>query len=169
MCIVWQGNFPEETIKFRRNCMVPIKEKNKIKRKSALKMKEFIKKINETLKELLIGILFYGIIVEVIGICFIKDRVYFSIGLWFGIVMALAAAIHMWWGLDRALTLGDAAGKYALSQNMIRYGVIVVAFGALCVMDFGNPMAAFAGIMGLKAGAYLQPFTHKIMKKIQRR
>lgn len=132
-------------------------------------MKEKIKKISETLKELLIGILFYGIIVEVIGICFIKDKTYFSIGLWIGIILACAAAVHMWWGLDRAMDLGDGASKYALSQNLIRYGVIVVAFGALCVMDVGNPIAAFAGIMGLKAGAYLQPFTHKIIIKFQRR
>ena len=94
---------------------------------------------------------------------------YFTIGLWFGIVLACAAAFHMWWGLNIGLELGDGAGKYVLSQNMIRYGVIVVAFAALCILDFGNPLAAFAGIMGLKAGAYLQPFTHKIMLKIKRR
>ena len=132
-------------------------------------MKEYIKKISETLKELLIGIFFYGIIVEVIGICFIKDKMYFTIGLWFGVFLALAAAVHMWWGLDKAMDMGNGASKYALSQNMIRYGVIVVAFAALCIMDFGNPLAAFAGIMGLKAGAYLQPFTHKIIIKFQRR
>ena len=132
-------------------------------------MKENIKKISETLKELLIGILFYGILVEMIGICFIKDKMYFTIGLWFGIILACAAAVHMWWGLDKAMDMGNGASKYALSQNMIRYGVIVVAFGALCVVDLGNPIAAFAGIMGLKAGAYLQPFTHKIMIKFQRR
>ena len=132
-------------------------------------MKEKIKKISETLKELLIGILFYGILVEVIGVCFIEDKMYFTIGLWYGIFLAFAAAIHMWWGLDIGLELGDNAGKYMLSQNMIRYGVIVVAFAVLCIMDFGNPLAAFAGIMGLKAGAYLQPFTHKITIKFQRR
>lgn len=132
-------------------------------------MRENIKKISETLKELLIGILFYGIIVEVIGICFIKDKMYFTIGLWLGVFLALAAAVHMWWGLDKAMDMGNGASKYALSQNMIRYGVIVVAFGALCVLDVGNPIAAFVGIMGLKAGAYLQPFTHKIMIKFQRR
>ena len=132
-------------------------------------MNDSLKKISETLKELLIGILFYGIIVEVMGICFIKDKIYFSIGIWFGILLALAAAIHMWWGIDKALDLGDGAGKYALAQNMIRYGVIVVAFGILCVVDFGNPIAAFVGIMGLKVGAYLQPFTHKILLKLKRR
>lgn len=134
-----------------------------------MEMKENIKKISETLKELLIGILFYGILVEVIGICFMKDKMYFSIGLWIGIILAMVAAVHMWWGLNIGLDLGDSASKYVLSQNMIRYGVIVVAFGALCIMDLGNPIAAFAGIMGLKAGAYLQPFTHKIIIKLKRR
>lgn len=132
-------------------------------------MKEKLEKINETLKELMIGILFFGIVVEVLGLCFSSQKGYFSIGLWYGIVLALAAAVHMWWGLDRGVELGDGAAKYVLSQNMIRYGVIVVAFGVLCVTDIGNPLAAFAGIMGLKAGAYLQPFTHKIMTNLKRR
>ena len=132
-------------------------------------MKDIIKNISETLKELLIGILFYGIIVEVLIFCFGKEKGYLSIGLWIGILLAMAAAVHMWWGLNKGMELGDGATKYVLSQNMIRYGVIVVAFGALCIVDVGNPIAAFAGIMGLKAGAYLQPFTHKVIIKFQRR
>ena len=132
-------------------------------------MKDSIKNISETLKELLTGIAFYGIIVEILGLCFSKQKGYFSIGLWIGILLAIAAAIHMWWGLDKGMELGNGATKYLLSQNMIRYGVIVIAFGVLCLLDIGNPLAAFAGIMGLKAGAYLQPFTHKIITKIQRR
>ena len=132
-------------------------------------MKGIIKNISETLKELLIGILFYGIIVEVFILCFSKEKGYFSIGLWYGIFLALASAIHMWWGLDKGMELGDGATKYLLSQNMIRYGVIVIAFGLLCLVDIGSPLAAFAGIMGLKAGAYLQPFTHKISTKFKRR
>ena len=127
------------------------------------------KKMNETLKELLIGILFYGIIMEILGLIFGKEKWYFSIGLCIGIFLGLAAAIHMWWGLNRGVELGDGATKYLMSQNMIRYGVIVVAFGVICVFDIGNPLAAFAGIMGLKAGAYLQPFTHKISIKFKRR
>ena len=127
------------------------------------------KKLNETLKELLIGILFYGIIVEILGLLWGKEKLYFTIGLWMGIFLALAAAVHMWWGLDKGVELGDGATKYLMSQNMIRYGVIVVAFGVICVSDIGNPLTAFAGIMGLKAGAYLQPFTHKILSKLRRR
>ena len=127
------------------------------------------KKLNETLKELFIGILFYGIIVEIMVLVFAQEKLYLTIGFWYGVLLALAAAIHMWWGLDRGMELGDGATKYLLSQNMIRYGVIVIAFGVLCLWDIGNPLAAFAGIMGLKAGAYLQPFTHKIRTKFKRR
>lgn len=123
----------------------------------------------ETLWELLAGILFFGILVWLILICFLERKLYFSLGLGLGIILAVLAAFHMYWSLNKALDMGQAAVKYALSQNMVRYGVIVIAFGVLCVLDFGNPLAAFAGIMGLKAGAYLQPFTHKILSKLRRR
>ena len=42
-------------------------------------MKEKIKNISETLKELLMGIVFYGIIVEVLILCFSKKIIYLSI------------------------------------------------------------------------------------------
>ena len=132
-------------------------------------MNKHVKKIDETLKELLVGILFYGIIVEILILVLGIEKFYLSLGLWIGIILGLASAIHMWWGLDRGVELGDGATKFLMSQNMIRYGVIVIAFGVLCLLDIGNPLAAFAGIMGLKAGAYLQPFTHKICTKYKRR
>ena len=132
-------------------------------------MKEKISKINETLAELLLGILFWGIAVQIVTVCFFRDKWYVTIGLWFGIILALAAAVHMWWSLQQGVDLGDGAVKYMLLQNMIRYGVIVAAFGILCLWNIGNPLAAFAGIMGLKASAYLQPFTHKIILKLKRR
>ena len=132
-------------------------------------MKNVIKKMSETLKELLVGILFYGIIVEIVILILRKEIFYCSVGLWIGIFLGLLSGIHMWWSLERGVELGDGATKYLMSQNLIRYGVIVVAFGALCIVDVGNPIAAFAGIMGLKAGAYLQPFTHKVLNKVQRR
>ena len=127
------------------------------------------RKIDETLEELLIGIVIYGIMIEIAGICFSKEKIYFSVGLWIGIILALAAAVHMWRSLNIGLELGDSASKYVLSQNMFRYGIIVVVFGGLCFWNVGNPLAAFAGIMGLKAGAYLQPFTHKIISRFKRR
>ena len=123
----------------------------------------------ETLYELMTGILSSGILIWIVVIWLVEKKMYFSIGLGIGIVLAILAACHMWWSLDRGMELGGGASKYLLSQNMVRYGVIIFSFGVICVADVGSPLAAFAGIMCLKWGAYLQPFTHKILSKIRRR
>lgn len=124
--------------------------------------------LNETLAELLLGTLMTGILLWGIIIWFAERKIYFSIGIGIGVLLALLAAVHMYWSLEHGMVLGDGATKYLLSQNMVRYGVIIVVFGILCVVDAGNPIAAFGGIMCLKAGAYLQPFTHKIITKLKR-
>lgn len=127
------------------------------------------RKLNETLAELLAGSLFTGLLLWGILIWFAERKMYFTIGIGIGVILAVLAACHMYWSLDRGIELGDSASKYLLSQNMVRYGVIILVFGVLCIVDIGNPIAAFAGIMCLKAGAYLQPFTHKIRIKFKRR
>ena len=43
------------------------------------------KRINEALPGLLLGILFYGILVELIGVWFVEDKWAYSIGLAIGI------------------------------------------------------------------------------------
>lgn len=44
-----------------------------------------LKRINAVLPELILGILFYGIVVQFAGIWFVKDKFSFSSGLWIGI------------------------------------------------------------------------------------
>jgi hypothetical protein len=72
----------------------------------------------------------------------------------------------MWRSLDRGLDLGDGAGQYLSKANIIRYVIVAVAYIGLAMLDFGSPIAAFFGILMLKVAAYIQPFTHKIFKKI---
>ncbi|MBQ9989885.1 MAG: hypothetical protein IJP31_02930 [Lachnospiraceae bacterium] len=125
--------------------------------------------VNETLMEMLLGILLFGGVIWLAGIWLAKDKFLFSLGLGLGLLLACFASWHMWRGLDTGLDLGDAAIKYITRQNMIRYGIIVVSYGIICVFKLGDPVAAFIGIMGIKAGAYLQPFTHKLYTKRKRR
>lgn len=129
--------------------------------------KDFV--ANETLVEMVLGILLFGGGVWLIGIWLVKNRILFSSGLILGLLLACLATWHMWRGLNTGLDLGDAAIKYVTKQNMIRYGIIVVSYGVICVFKLGDPVAAFIGIMGIKAGAYLQPFTHKVYTKRKRR
>lgn len=132
-----------------------------------------IKRINETLLELLMGILLFGIVSQVIGMWFVKSIFAYTTGLWIGILLAMLAAIHMWWSLDRNLTINadneKGAVAYSTRSNLIRYFVIIIVFLVLCLTDFAYPLAAFLGIMGLKIGAYLQPLMKKIYDKNRRR
>lgn len=127
-------------------------------------MKEKIAGANKTLLELITGIFIYGLICQSIGGLLSADRIAYSSGLWIGIVTAEAAAIHMWYSLDKALELGEAAaGKNMQAQSIVRYVVIVIIMALTMINGVTNPLAAFLGIMGLKVAAYLQPFTHKLL------
>lgn len=124
-------------------------------------------KIDRTLLELFAGILLYGAVCEAAGIFFVKEKLYYTIGIWYGILLALLMAWHMWRSLDRGLDLGEGgAPKYLARANIIRYVIVAACYMALAVLDFGNPVAAFFGILGLKAAAYLQPLTHKCLKRL---
>lgn len=125
-------------------------------------MKERIIRINRTLFELEIGILIFGSVSQVF-VFFLKDKAGYSLGLWMGILIAAVSAFHMWWSLDRALDLEEkTAVKKMSTHNVLRYLFIVAAFALICVGGYASPLAAFLGIMGLKASAYMQPFTKKI-------
>lgn len=129
-------------------------------------MKKMTEKVNRTLFELGIGILIFGVVCQLL-VFFVKDKAGYSIGLWIGIVTAFFAAVHMWWSIDRGLDFGEkAAVSYLTKHNMIRYIVIIIVIVAVAVTKIGNPLSAFLGIMGLKAGAYLQPLTKKISRCI---
>ena len=124
---------------------------------------------NETLLEMILGILLFGGLIWFAGIWFVSQRLLFTTGLWLGIVIAVLAGWHMARTLDKGMELGAAATKYLITQNMLRYLIIVIAYGVICITQIGNPIAAFIGIMGLKAGAYLQPLAHRTMTKEKRR
>lgn len=120
---------------------------------------------NDTLIEMLCGILVYGVIGQLVILLFLNDKAALSIGWWIGVVTALVSGYHMWWGLDRALSVGEKdAVKLSTSYNMLRYVATVVIMGVVMVTEIGNPLAAVFGVFGLKAGAYMQPFIHKFNK-----
>ena len=127
-------------------------------------MRTVITRINRTLFELEIGILIFGVICQMF-VVLAEDKAGYSLGLWIGSLMAALSAFHMWYTLDKGLDLGekDAIG-YLGRQNVIRYVVIVLVLIVVAVSGAGNPLSAFLGIMGLKAAAYMQPFTKKISR-----
>lgn len=128
-------------------------------------MRELLKKINETVREMWLGMLIWGVLCQIIPVWFVEDRMGYSLGLWIGVILAGASAYHMWWALDRGLDDEGSAQAYIRKLSLLRYAAILVAFGILMLTDIANPLAAFLGIMGMKAGAFLQPFLHKKLNK----
>lgn len=121
---------------------------------------------NVTVVDLAVGILFYGIISEIVGMFIVERKLYYSLGLIIGLLMAVGMAVHMNYSIGIYLSYDEkTASNISRKHSLLRYGVVAVILGVLMVVDFANPIAAFIGLMGLKLAAYLQPFTHKLVRK----
>ena len=118
--------------------------------------------------EMWTGSVLFGVLCQISIVWFVKDKAGFSIGLWFGVLAALLTILHLSISLDKALDLGEAgAKKHMVIQNLVRYFVLIVFLSLLMITDFANPLAAFLGLMGVKPGAYLQPFVHMAYSRIK--
>ena len=67
-----------------------------------------------TLLELLTGIVLSGVVFEIAGLLFVKDKLAHSIGMLLGILIALAMATHMAFSLNNALDWEEEQAKSAI-------------------------------------------------------
>lgn len=120
-------------------------------------------KKNETLIELVAGILFLGVIFQLICVLVLKEFLYHAIGLWTGIIIACFVAIHLQRSIEDSLDMGiEDAEKHARNAYVIRTVVTLVVIGIIICFNLGNPITLVIGIFPLKLSAYLQPYTHKL-------
>ena len=118
--------------------------------------------MNRSLFELETGILIFGIAGQLI-LFFFAGRGLYSAAWWIGIATAAVCAVDMWWALDRGLDLGrQGAAKKIMVHYMIRYVMIAIVLVIVALTDTLNPLIIFAGVMGLKIGAYLNFFAKKV-------
>lgn len=126
-----------------------------------------LRRINQALPALIVGIIAFGAAVQLSGVWFVSDKLRYSIGLWMGIATACGMAVHMAVILYDVMDLTEKGARSRVTlQYMLRYAVVAVVFFLTAYFKLGNPVTFFIGVMGLKAGAYLQPLTHKIISKL---
>ncbi len=126
-----------------------------------------LKRINPALPQLIVGILLYGIVIQITGMWFVNDKQAYTLGLWIGIALAIGMAINM------AIVILDAVDAAATTGStvrtgfwsVLRYVVVVGVFVAAWYFELANPLIMFLGLMGLKVSAYLQPMFHKIISR----
>ena len=130
-----------------------------------------LRRINEALPNLVAGIIGYGVVVQLAGVWFVKDKLGYSIGLWYGIAIAVWLAINIATVIFDSVVMGDSkqASRIIIAKSVFRYVVVVILFLLLGYFRFGNLFAAFAGVLGLKVSAYLQPLFGKISDRIHGR
>ncbi len=121
---------------------------------------------SRTFWEVALNCVLLGMVIEVICIFLPFSLWDLSLGLWIGVGIAIAMLAGIETSLEQSMEMQENASvKFSKSRAVLRYVLVVLAFGIVLVYEIGNPVACFAGIMTLKVGAYLQPFTHKILSK----
>lgn len=126
-----------------------------------------LKRLNKALPGLLLGIMIYGMLLQVIGVWFVQERLLYSTGLWAGIGCAVFMAVHMAVSIEDAVSLGteDGAKKKTIASAMFRYVVVLLVFVVMQYFELGMLLPAFFGVLGLKVSAYLQPVFYRLSGK----
>ena len=130
-----------------------------------------LRRINDALPELVLGIVIYGILVELAGVWFVADKLRYSTGLLIGISLAIGMAVNIAIVIRDAVEIygEDGAKNRVIIKSVLRYLIVVVTFFVMMKFNLGNLFTAFIGVLGLKVSAYLQPFTHKVILRLQGR
>lgn len=116
-------------------------------------------------KELILGLIAYGVIVQII-LLFFSARMYHAIGLWIGVIIGIVSSIHMRVTLEEAMAFEEKdAALHIRKRYIIRYLLIMAVLGAVLYFRIGSILTVLVGIFGLKISAYLQPVTHKVVSK----
>lgn len=131
-----------------------------------MKMVEALRKKNRTLLEMHLGILFLGIVCQAVGAFLVKNQFFYAKSLWFGILLSMVSAAHMYRTLDRALDLEEkTAAKVIFRGYLIRYVLLVVFLLIIIYTKVMNPLIVFMAYMTLKVTALIWPITHKLCNR----
>ena len=127
-----------------------------------------LRRLNDALPGLVAGIIIYGIVIQLTGVWFVEDKAGYSIGLWYGIAIAIWMAINLAQVIFDSVTLdgGEKANRRIIAKSVLRYIVVVILFFILGYFNFGNLFTALLGAMGLKISAYMQPLGEKAANKL---
>lgn len=110
----------------------------------------------------------YGIVIQIICLFIPGDLLRMSLGLWIGVLTGIGMAVNMKNSLDEALYLDENdATKYMQKAYAKRYTAVIVIFIAVVWFKLAHILTLFAGVMGLKFSAYLQPIMHKLFQKLK--
>lgn len=126
---------------------------------------KWMKRLNESLLGLVVGILIYGVLVEIIGVWFVADKIRYTSGLFIGIACAIGMGIHLAIIIEESVRIGEGHEKTLAIKSVLRYIVVCIVLFLMMLLNLGNLYTAIAGMLGLKVSAYAQPMLNKYVFK----
>lgn len=123
-----------------------------------------LRRINDALPGLVAGILLYAVVIQLTGVWFVRDKLGYSVGLWFGAAVAVGLAVNIATVILDSVTLeaGRRAAMRIIVKSVLRYLVVAALFLLFGYLKLGNLLTAFLGVFGLKISAYLQPLLERL-------
>ncbi len=122
-----------------------------------------LKRLNEALPLLILGIVLYAIIIESIGVWFVEDKIRYTSGLLIGCGCAIFLAINIAMVIEESVRIGEGHEKWLAFKSVLRYFVVVAVFFLMMGFKLGNLIPAILGVIGLKVSAYVQPLLYKFI------
>ena len=104
-----------------------------------MKMIETARKMNRTLLEMHIGMVFFGLVCQAVGALIVSDQREYALSLWFGVAFAVAGSIHMCRTLDRALLCGSDASGIVTRGYLFRYFLVAAVLVVIAVTGVIKP------------------------------
>jgi len=125
-----------------------------------------LRRWNDTLPYLVVGILIYAALVELIGVWFFEDKIGYTIGLVVGAAIAIGMAMNLAKVIYDSVTFGERSRARLITRSLLRYFVVAAVLFAFGYFKIGNLYTAIIGMFGLKIAAYLVPHMAKLRYKL---
>ena len=122
----------------------------------------------QTLCELIIGT-FFCVLLFMFGNLVVENHIAYTLGLILGGTVSVGMSFHMYSSLKKAVLYdSENARKKMQISSLIRMVFIVIALVVSVILpQYISLIGVALGILSLKFSAYLQPLTHKVLKKIR--
>ncbi|MFR5602112.1 MAG: hypothetical protein ACLTKI_07135 [Lachnospiraceae bacterium] len=130
------------------------------------------KEVKDLLKELIIGVLGYEIVLSILttGFCIWQgyDLVPALLGILLGFVGVVLMLLDMGAVTDMSVKSGDEnfAKQKTVMHSTIRKIILLLALAVCWKLPQINLLTVVLAIMGLKAGVYFQPIVQKKMGRV---
>lgn len=134
---------------------------------------EMLRKINRTLLEIQTGVVFWTMVVLLIGVVLPLSswglsRVDWMLGLVVAGICVMLSMTHMQRCLERGLDLDEESATKVIYRGYItRYVSLCVLLIVTAMAEVLNPVIVCLGyLLIMKVAVYSQPFTHKLYNKL---